>query len=424
MKVAILAPELLVEGGGGRQALYLARELQEMGHEVAVYTPTYDRERCYPDICSSLKVVVTGKHPLSRLPLRSGRLKAYFNMRRLARKLPKGLDIINPHHWPPHWSAVWAARRIRPRPAVVWMCNDPPWPPATRCKGVRRVFSPLRCLSRRVFLAFDREQVDEVSKIVVLSEYAKGLIDATYGNDSAVVRSGVDVSALQVDDPSRVQAVRERYGIPFDTFLLLSLGILMPHRRIEDALEAVATAAEVGRDLRFLVVGTPEQYPEYAASLRRMVRNLRIEDHVIFAGAVPEGELKYYYHACDAFVFPNENQTWSLATTEAMACSRPVIVSTGAAVKEVLTNGVNALLVPPRRPDLMAEKLVDLIDSPERRRELAENGYRFIVETLSWRRYAESMVDVFEESIRSLRAAEDEAMGRQPAKHGEFPAHS
>ncbi|MDI6858525.1 MAG: glycosyltransferase family 4 protein [Dehalococcoidia bacterium] len=391
MKIAILLSDLTVQGGGDRQAVYLARELQEMGHDLTVYTPAFDGG-CYPDVCSRLRIVVTGKHPSAAL-MPSRRLRAFLDMRRMARGIEDGFDVLNPHHWPPHWAAVSAARRMARRPAIVWMCNDPPWPP-----DAARGLSP-RALLRRLFFRYDSAAVQEIDRVVVLSRYAKGILDATYGIDAAVVRSGVDIEALRLGPGGDAGEIRRRRRIPADCFLVLALGILMPHRRIEDALEAVASLLNEGRRLHLLIAGSPEQYPEYAYSLREMARRLRITEHVTFAGAVDENELKLYYHACDAFLFPNENQTWALAVIEAMACGKPVVVSRGAAVQEVLEDGKTALLVPPRDPDAIAAALRRLMDGPGLAAQVAGNGQRFVADTFSWRRYAQSMLAIFEEHV-------------------------
>ena len=402
MRIAILLSELMVEGGGDRQAVYLASELQDMGHDVVVYTHTYDRQRCYPDVCSRLNIVVTGKHPLARLPIPSRRLRAYLNMRRLADQLDGPFDVLNPHHWPPHWAAVWAARRTFPQPAVVWMCNDPPWPPENPSSGIRILMSPLRALLRRVFLWHDLRAIRHVSRIVVLSNYAKRLVDATYGCDSSVVRSGVDFESLRLDDPTEAAAIRRQHAVPENAFLLLALGILMPHRRLEDALAGVAEAVAGGHDIHFLIVGSPAQHPEYAEGLRALTHNLGLDSRVTFVGAIPESRLRLYYHACDAFIFPNENQTWALAVTEAMACGKPVIVSTGAAVQEILEDGKTAFLVPPRRPDAIAAVLSELIDDPELRKEVAARGCQHVHDMLSWPGYAQTMLGIFDETVDSL----------------------
>ena len=406
MRIAILIAELIQQGGGERQAVYLARELQDMGHEVVLYTTAHDPQRCYPEVCAQLRVVVTGRHPVARLPVPSRRLRDYLNMRHLARYLRGPFDVLNPHHWPPHWAAVRAARRSSPPPAVVWMCNDPPWDPPSlpdgSPSGVRGLISPLRRLMMRVQRWHDLRTTRDVSEIVVLSRYAKRQVDATYGTDCRVVRSGVDLTSLLTDNPAKLTDIRGEHAISSETFLLLSLGILMPHRRLEDALSGVAKAVAEGHDIHYLIVGSPSLHPDYANRLRSLAYELGLSQRVTFTGAVLENTLPLYYRACDAFIFPNENQTWGLAVTEAMACGKPVIVSTGAAVQEILEDGKTAFLVPPRRPDAIAAVLSRLIDSPELRKAVAERGRKHVAETLSWRTYAQAMLGIFEESVAHL----------------------
>ena len=50
MNIALLMHELLVEGGGERQCVSLARALLRQGHEVVVYTSVYDPAHCFPEI--------------------------------------------------------------------------------------------------------------------------------------------------------------------------------------------------------------------------------------------------------------------------------------------------------------------------------------------------------------------------------------
>jgi glycogen(starch) synthase len=89
-----------------------------------------------------------------------------------------------------------------------------------------------------------------------------------------------------------------------------------------------------------------------------------------------------------------------------VACGRPVIVSTGCGVSEVLRDGVDALLVPPRRSDLIALCLGRLMDDAGLRRRLGEQGQRLVEGELSWRRYAERMLRVFEEALAERRGLE------------------
>src|SRR3990170_9127749 len=154
MKVGILVPGLQAQGGCEPRALCLARQLKAAGHQVTVYTCRLSPS-CYPEIVRSLAVVVAGGPPRSR-PLPPGRLRAWLDMRRLARVVLEPVDVLNPHGWPAHWAAVSAARRLPGRPPVVWMCNDYVWPLSAAASP--RQADPVRTLWRSLARRYDRAQ--------------------------------------------------------------------------------------------------------------------------------------------------------------------------------------------------------------------------------------------------------------------------
>jgi glycosyltransferase involved in cell wall biosynthesis len=394
VKIAVLIEELVKEGGGERQALYLARELQQMGHRVSVFTLAHDPQRCYPEVSSQLDIVTAGRRALGRLPV-PGRVRSYLDMRHLARQIGDGFDVLNPHAGPAHWAAVDAARRLLPRPAVVWMCNDDLWTQGP----FRRPWNPMRlprlALSA-LFRRYDRRVAEGVDALVVLDERMAAKARRGCGIESLVVRSGVEVQQPAHPHSSASVRIRLLHQIPAERFLLLFVGILMPHRRLEDLLEALSQLIAQARPAHLLVVGSLHYDSAYATQLSTLTRSLGLEKWVTFTDSVGEADLPLYYGACDAFVFPNENQTWGLAVTEAMANRKPAVVSTGCGVAEVLTDGENALLVPPRRPDLLALQIQRLMDDKGLAETIAHAGYELVSKTLSWRRYAENMVRVFE----------------------------
>jgi len=147
--------------------------------------------------------------------------------------------------------------------------------------------------------------------------------------------------------------------------------------------------------MRLRIAGSEDLDPGYARTIRSLVRRLRLEDSVEFMGVIGEEELVHCLQGVDAFVFPNSPQTWGLAVFEAMACGTPVIVSNGCGAAEVLTDGMNALIVPPCRPDLIADNLVRLAEDEDLYRSLSVNGRHFVAENISWDKYADVMVSHF-----------------------------
>jgi glycosyltransferase involved in cell wall biosynthesis len=396
LKIALLIHELLVEGGTERQCVALARSLTEQGHDVALYTCAYDRERCYREICEGLDVRVAGRGRFPRLK-KPEVLRRYLDMRKLASCIQEGFDVWNPHHWPPHWAALEARRRFGG--VVVWMCNDVPDMYEKAQKNGGPPQSALRRYWYRLLFGYDQRKVERLNMVTVLAEWVKQRLVAIYPSRVEVVRSGVDwqkFGAVPHED-----VIRSRFGFGADVFLVLCLGILLPHRRLEDGIAAIAQLRARDHNVKLLIAGSSASSPDYFAGLQRLVREPQLKAGVVFAGGFPENELKQFYDACDVFLFANENQTWGLAVIEAMACGKPVIVSTGAGVHEVLEDAKTALLVPPRNPEAIALCIELLMRDPALRRRLGENGRNFVRERFSWNRYAQDMVAVFEKAVSS-----------------------
>jgi len=390
--IALIIHELLVEGGGERQCVCLARALAEQGHAVTLYTSAYDRANCFPDICRFLAVEDVGRGPWQWLK-RPLFLRGYLDMRRLAASVKATHQILNPHHWPAQWGSVWLKRRFGGK--VVWMCNDvPDFQQKSRSPGSLRtaLLSPLYW----IYSVYDRSQNRGVDLTLLLSNWAESEFKRYYEGPTCVVRSGADPARF-TPGGDRV-GIRARFALAENEFVLLWLGIFMPHRRLEDAIEAVGHLASKGIKIRLLLCGSDRSYPEYLRSLKMRVCSLGLQDIVTFSGKVADAEIRDFYAACDAFVFPNDQQTWGLVVLEAMACGCPVLVSRGAGVHEVLAHRENALLFPPRNPKVLAEEIEELAKQPELRRKIARDGMHLARETYNWDRFADQIVRLCDET--------------------------
>lgn len=396
---------MLVQGGGERQCLALSRALSREGHEVSIYTSAYNREACYPEICAKLNVHVVGRGPLSFLS-RPRFLRRFLDMHTLAKTIQEPHEIWNPHHWPAHWASVWLKQKLGGR--VIWMCNDVP-DMRRQQQELRNSRSYWKRLGQYVYgwlHDYDAAQIRTIDQVVVLSEWAKSELLKVYSAPVEVIRSGMDSEQLLQGNR---QKFRDKLGVASDCFLVLWFGILMPHRRLEDAIAAVGLLRNRGQNVRLLLAGSDRSFPRYLKRLKELARLAGIEDLVIFTGPLDEGEVRDAFAGCDVFLFPNEEQTWGLTVMEAMAAGCPVIVSKGSGVHEVLQDRVTALLVSPRDPAGIASKLELLLHDSELRRELAQRGQSYVLGRFSWGNYARDMLAVFEETLSAKKSVNHEA---------------
>jgi glycosyltransferase involved in cell wall biosynthesis len=155
-----------------------------------------------------------------------------------------------------------------------------------------------------------------------------------------------------------------------------------------------------GFPVRLLLAGSGLSFPEYFNTLKALSAQLGVTQEVTFAGKVADEEIQDFYCACDAFLFPNENQTWGLAVLEAMACGCPVLVSSGAAVHEVLADGENAFLFPPRNPATLAARIQEIATQPELRAAVAQKGMDLVRTQFTWDQFARQIEQVCTELAR------------------------
>jgi D-inositol-3-phosphate glycosyltransferase len=268
------------------------------------------------------------------------------------------------------------------------MCNDVPdfYQKAIRPRSIKSALSmPLYWF----YYLYDRAQNRKIDLTMLLSNWVETEYKAVYSGPTQVVRSGADPDRFA---PGGDRAkIRSRFGFSEGEFVLLWLGIFMPHRHLEDAIEAVARSTSNGLKVKLLLAGSDRSYPDYLRSLKQLALSRGLKDKVIFSGKVADEEIRDFYAACDAFLFPNDKQTWGLVVLEAMACGCLTIVSTGAGVHEVLTDGENSILFPPRDTAALTQKISWLLNSPQGRGRIASNGMKLVRERYNWDRFADQI---------------------------------
>lgn len=391
MRVALIKHSAVGRHGGTRLFFRLAHELRALGHDVDLLVHDLDEAAAFPEMTAGLEIRAhrrirfAGRRPLPLLLAEQER-----HSRELAQLVPADVDVLNVHEWRGVRAGA-LAKRGRP---LVWNCNDPsPWD----LLATRR--DPLRRAVGRVLGAIDRAYgVAAVDRTVVLDERVRWIMRTSTGMDPAIVRCGADLPPVGPDKA----AARRALGLG-DAFVVLAVGVVVPHRRFEDVIAALAS---LPARIEAVIVGSDQLDGGHARRLRALAADRGVADRIRFVTRPPaDDELRSYYAAADAFVFPNEEQTWGIVVTEAMAAGLPCVVSTGAGVHEVLTDGSNALLVPPRAPRALAGAIDRLASDGELRERMGKRSAAWVAEHLTWKAFASGMVAQYREAAQ--RAATD-----------------
>ena len=121
-------------------------------------------------------------------------------------------------------------------------------------------------------------------------------------------------------------------------------------------------------EARFLLVGAG--LPSYEPSLRQRVHELGLDGRFVFGGDRPD--VPDMLEAADLFVLPSRSEGQPNALIEAMAMGLPSVATRVGGVPEVVSDGEEALLVPPEAPDALATACVSVLTSPSLGRRLGE----------------------------------------------------
>jgi glycosyltransferase involved in cell wall biosynthesis len=186
--------------------------------------------------------------------------------------------------------------------------------------------------------------------------------------------------------PNGFRHERFRADRPKDRRILL-VSRMLPRKGVQYLLAALP-----GLDLRGFEIEIVGDGP-YLPTLRQMAAELGLP--VRFWGWLDNDsvELRELYERSSIFAFTSEAENFPTVLLEAMAAGQAIVTCNGTGCPEVV--GDDALLVPPRRPDSLAEALSRLIQDDELRARLGRRARARVEQEFSWRTIAKRYVEIY-----------------------------
>ncbi len=152
---------------------------------------------------------------------------------------------------------------------------------------------------------------------------------------------------------------------------LLSVARVVPHKRLDVAIQALALLRRAHPGARLRVVGERGDAAGYAEALHGYAKDL-CGDAVEFLGRVSEDALADEFSAADVLLHASAHEGFCVPVIEAMLAGVPVVAVDAGAV--AATAGGAALLVPSHDPAMLAESVCALADRPRLRADLVRRG--------------------------------------------------
>ena len=207
----------------------------------------------------------------------------------------------------------------------------------------------------------------------------------------SVIPLGLDLTPFVLHKGAAAAQLRREIGVADDEILASFVGRLVPIKRVDVLLRAVAVARLEGAPLRLAVAGDGE----LRAALVALSRELMIEDCVSWLGY--RRDLPTLAAASDIAVLSSDNEGTPVSLIEAGASGLPAVSTDVGGVRDVVLNGVTGLLVPATDHERLGAAIASLAADPERRRAMGGRARDHVLSQFSIERLIGDITSLYEE---------------------------
>lgn len=174
------------------------------------------------------------------------------------------------------------------------------------------------------------------------------------------ISCGVNTDLFRPIIPVDRLAWRTSYGIDTNKIIFFFVGRVDREKCLDVIIKAVQILDS--DNIQFVIAGNGA----VKADLMELVKRLKLEEKVRFTGFIPNSDLPSILNSIDIFAMPSDAELLSIASLQAMACARPMLVANAVALPELVTDNQNGLLFRPGDVNDAARCMTVLADHPER----------------------------------------------------------
>jgi len=244
------------------------------------------------------------------------------------------------------------------------------------------------------------EEIAELSdRLIVMSQLSSQFLQEIYkvpGSKIDMVPHGVpDLPFL---DPN---FYKDRFGVEGKA-VLLTFGLLSPNKGIENVIQAMPQILSKHKNAAYIVAGATHPHilrregDKYRASLQALAREVGVESQVIFHDRfVSPEEMAEFIGAADIYITPYRYEAQVVSGTLAYALGAgKAIISTPYWHAIELLDDRRGMLVPFQNPEAIAQKTIELLDTPALRHAMRKRAYLF-ARDMVWKRAAQGYMESF-----------------------------
>ncbi|MHA7650853.1 GDP-mannose-dependent alpha-(1-6)-phosphatidylinositol monomannoside mannosyltransferase [Mycobacterium sp. ML4] len=238
---------------------------------------------------------------------------------------------------------------------------------------------------------------DHTDVVTFVSRYTRSRFAPAFGSKAALqyLPPGVDSDRFRPDPAARAE-LRRRYVLG-DRPTIVCLSRLVPRKGQDMLIKALPSIRERVNGAALVIVGGGP----YLETLRRLARDFEVEDHVVFAGAVPGDELPAHHAMADVFAMPCRTrgagmdvEGLGIVFLEASATGVPVVAGDSGGAPEAVQHDKTGLVVDGHSVQDIGDAVVELLTDRDRAAAMGAAGRDWVRTDWRW--------DVLADRLRGL----------------------
>jgi len=362
-------------GGGSVWVLETASRLSKRKMDVKVLSQGADKKIIKP--YKNIKFEFFGGPPTNSL---KHWLFSPYIIKRIFNKIDEiNPDIIFPQSFPAtHWAFLY--KKKNPDVKCVWMCQEP----------MAFAHDMDKILSLRWDLKYVNFAVHPLLKyldVYLVRKYADQILTNSintynnakriYNRKSTIVNVGVDVK--------KFKPTKKKKNFVFFASRLTKF------KRADVAIRTMKYLKDY-KDLKLCIGAGGEEED----NLKKLTKDLGVENNVEFLGWISQKELQYYYSKSIATIFMSVNEPCGLVPLESMASGTPAIATYTGGPKETIINGKTGFFVPPNNPKAVADKIKLIYTNKRLLNRMSKDSRKHIENNFTWDIVVDKLCNVFE----------------------------
>ncbi len=210
-----------------------------------------------------------------------------------------------------------------------------------------------------------------VDRVVCVSQNVLRVLknDGVKPQRLTVIHDGID---LQRFEKTRPEGLRKELQIPENHLIVGTVAALVGHKDYPTLLKAAQLVLKQQFNVTFCAVGAGGDRDP----LLQLHQSLELGEGFKFVGF--RKDVGRFFKLFDVFVLSSHMEGLGTSVLDALACGLPVVATAAGGIPEMIENGKNGLLVPPRNPQALAQAILKLLNDEPLRQTLARTGQKSV----------------------------------------------